>query len=129
MSSKYNSLYVDFHDHQGSKSPEKKRFLGKFTIIILISLMLFGALGKIYLDRQVTKMSLEWNSIDSQLLVLKKEYENLQMEHEKYMSGAYILGLAREGLNMRPSDPGQIRLISQEVVSKDDSRESLVASN
>ena len=129
MSNKYNSLYVNFHDHQGRQSHPKKPFLGKFTIIILISLMLVGALGKIYLDRQVTKMRVEWGNISGQLLMLKKEYENLQMEHEKYMSGAYILRLARESLNMRPSDPGQIRLISQEVISKDNSSESLVALN
>ena len=112
MSEKYQSLYVDFNKGKGrSTRSSQKSIFHNFFLIILILILLIGALGKIYFDRKTTKMRLEWGKINYELMVTAKEHENLQMEQEKFMDGDYILKWAKYKLNLRPSDPGQIRLM------------------
>ena len=114
---KYQSLYVNFADKKQRRSPSNGRFIGKITGSIVLILLLAGALGKVYFDRQTQKMVREWQTIYEQLNVLKKETENLKMEREKYMSGHYILREA-EKLNLRPSEPGQVRVMNDPILSK-----------
>ncbi len=112
MRNSYHSLYVDFNGKERSKSQSApKSFFDNFVIFVIVVLLLVGSLGKIYLDRKTTKMRLEWGKINNKFIITKKEYANLKMEQEEYMQGQYILFWAREKLNLRPSDPGQIRLM------------------
>ncbi len=113
MRNSYHSLYVDFNGKERSKSQStKKSLFDNFVIFVIVVLLLIGSLGKIYLDRKTTKMRLEWGKTNNKFIITKKEYANLKMEQEEHMQGQYILFWAREKLNLRPSDPGQIRLMS-----------------
>ncbi len=110
MRNSYHSLYVDFNGKDRSKS-HKKSLFDNFVIFVIVILLLAGSLGKIYFDRKTTKMRLEWGKTNDKFIVAKKEFANLQMEQEEYMQGQYILFWAKEKLKLRPSDPGQIRLM------------------
>ncbi len=128
MSDLYDSLYVQLSgDNRRRKAPARKSFVSKIVWLLIIGLTLLSALGRVYLDRQTTKMALEWQKKHEQISVLKKEAENLRMEQEKYMSGEYILRNARI-LGLRPSEPGQVRLMQYKAGTRA-KEESIVASN
>ncbi len=117
MSGKYQSLYVNLADKKHIGSSSSGRFTGKFVGILIILALMIGALGKIYLDRQTKKMVQEWQAKYEQLNLVKKETENLKMEQEQYMSGNYILQAA-EKLDLRPSEPGQVRIMDKPFTHK-----------
>ena len=118
MQSKYQSLYVNMSDKRNLRPSNSHRLLANFIFTSLSIFVLFMALGKIYLDRQIKKMVREWQAKNEQLEVFRKESENLILEQEKYMRGDHILAQA-EKLNLRPPEPGQVRIImSKQYQSK-----------
>ena len=117
MSGKYQSLYVNLSDKQRKISSSSNRLASKFTGSLIIVVLMIGALGKVYLDRQTKTMIRDWQAKYEQLNVVKKETENLKMEQERYMSGNYILQAA-EKLDLRPSEPGQVRIMDKPYADK-----------
>ena len=119
MSVKYQSLYVNISEKRHLRSStkgRKGRFVSKAIGTIVVVFLLAGALGKVYFDRQTKKMVREWQKVYEQLSILKKETENLKMERERHTSGNYILREA-EKLELRPSEPGQVRTMNGPAVS------------
>ena len=131
MSGKYQSLYVNLSNKKQIRYSSSNRFFGKVLWTIIILALTTGALGKVYLDRQTKNMIQEWQTKTEQLNVLKKESENLKMEQEQYMGGSHILRAA-EKLNLRPSEPGQVRIMDNPMANKYRQRggnsDSLIAS-
>ena len=117
MSGKYQSLYVNLSNKKQMRPSSSNRFVSKVLGTIIIVALLAGALGKVYLDRQTKKMIQEWQAKYERLTMVKKETENLKMEQERYMSGNYILQMA-ETLDLRPSEPGQVRIMDKPLVDK-----------
>ena len=115
MRSNYQSLYVNLIDRKRSSSlTASGNFLHKSLLVVAIFMLIGGALGKVYLDNQTKKLVLQWQQKHEKLNILKKESENMAIEQERYMNGNYIL-IQAERLNLRPSDPGQVRMMKDAI--------------
>ena len=117
MSGKYQSLYVNLSNKKQIRYSSSNRIFSKVLWTIIIMALTTGALGKVYLDRQTKNMIQEWQTKNEQLNILKKESENLKIEQEQYMGGSHILRAA-EKLNLRPSEPGQVRIMDNPMANK-----------
>lgn len=107
MAGKYQSFYVNLNDRKQTRS--KSRFFTWFVVAV-VSLCVFGGLGKVYMDRRTKTLLQQWQKKYEQHSVLKKEAENLIIQQERLMNGHHIL-VAAERLKLRPSEPGQVRVM------------------
>ncbi len=118
MANTYPRLFVTVPGKRRYR-PRPSSGLGtKLVGFIVLTMLVGSAIGKIYLDRQSIKMGTTWQELHDKLTALEKEAENLRIDQERLMSGDHILGEARK-FDLRPSEPGQVRIINAGVASQD----------